>query len=53
MDDKFRKIVALKNTMETIFQTLLDDFGDKKNLVDDLSIGVKALCHEDITTLKI
>jgi hypothetical protein len=47
-DEKSRKIVDLEQTMETIFQDLVDDFGDKKDLVDDLVKEVKVLSHENV-----
>jgi hypothetical protein len=37
--------------METIFQNLVDAFGNKTNLVDDLMKEVKILSHEN-TALK-
>jgi cell division septum initiation protein DivIVA len=35
--------------METIFQDLVDDFGNKVDLVDDLVKEVKTLSHKKIT----
>lgn len=52
MDEKSWKIYTLENTMESIFQNLVDKFEDKKYLVDDLEEEVKTLSHEDIVDLK-
>ena len=38
--------------MENIFQNLVDEFGDKTNLIDDLEIEVKALSHNENVVLK-
>jgi regulator of replication initiation timing len=35
--------------METIFQDLVDDFGDKTNIVDDIVKEVKSLSHENVS----
>jgi adenine C2-methylase RlmN of 23S rRNA A2503 and tRNA A37 len=35
-DEKSRKNFDLKQTMETIFQDLVDDFSNKKDIVDDM-----------------
>jgi cell division protein FtsB len=35
--------------METIFQDLVDDFGNKTDLVDDLVKEVKTLSHENVS----
>jgi hypothetical protein len=49
-DEKSRKIVDLEQTMETIFQDLVDDFGDKTNFVDDLVKEMKSLSHENASS---
>lgn len=51
-DDKSRKVFDLERTMETIFQDLLDDYGTKTNLVDDLEKEVKTLSHTENIVLK-
>ena len=51
MDEKSKKIAALENTMETIFQDLMDE-GDKTYIVEDLEEEVKASPHIDFTTLR-
>jgi hypothetical protein len=51
-DENSRNIFHLEKTMETIFQDLVDDFSDKKDLVDDLVKEVKVLSHENVS-LKI
>jgi hypothetical protein len=38
--------------METIFQDLVDDFGNKTNLVNDLMKEVKTLSHAKNVSLK-
>jgi hypothetical protein len=48
-DEKSRKIVDQAQTMETIFQDPVDDFGDKTDLVDDLVMEVKYLSHENVS----
>jgi hypothetical protein len=35
--------------METIFQDLVDQFGDKNDFVDDLTKEVKTLSHENVS----
>lgn len=51
MDEKSKKVDALDNTIETVFQNLLDDFLDKKNLVDDLEDEVKTLSRIEHASL--
>lgn len=51
-DDKSRKNFDLERTMETIFQDLVDDYGTKTNLVDDLEKEVKTLSHTENIVLK-
>jgi len=50
-DEKSSKI-DLEETMEAIFQDLVDDFGNKIDLFDDLVKEVKTLYHEN-ASLKI
>jgi len=38
--------------METIFQNIVDEFGEKPNLVDDLEEKAKALSHAENVALK-
>ena len=52
MNEKSRKIFSLENTMKTIFQNLMDCFGDKRDLVEDIEEEVKALPHIEIIDLK-
>ena len=52
MDEISRKIVSLENTIKNIFQNLVDEFGDKTNLIDDLEIEVKYLSHAKNVVLK-
>ena len=52
MDEISRNIVSLANTMENIFRNLVDEFGDKTNLIDDLKIEVKYLSHAKNVVLK-
>jgi hypothetical protein len=51
-DEKSRKVFDLERTMETIFQDLVDDFGNKTDLVDDLMKEVKTLSHTENVVLK-
>jgi hypothetical protein len=46
-DEKSRIFFYLKQTMETIFQDLVDDFGNKIDLVNNLMKEVKTLSHEN------
>lgn len=38
--------------MEIIFQNILDEFGDKKNIFDDMVDEVKTLSHTELDALK-
>jgi chromosome segregation ATPase len=51
-DEKSRKVFYLERTMETIFQDLVDEFGTKTDLVDDLEKEVKNLSHTENVVLK-
>ena len=43
MDEKYRKIVALENTMKNIFQNLVDEIGDKIDLIDYFDVKFKVV----------
>jgi hypothetical protein len=51
-DEKSRKVFDLKRTMETIFQDLVDEFGTKSDLVNDLEKAVKIVSHTENVVLK-
>jgi chromosome segregation ATPase len=51
-DEKSRKVFDLERTMETIFQDLVDEFGTKSDLVNDLEKEVKNLSHTENVVLK-
>jgi hypothetical protein len=51
-DEKSGKIVDLEQTMETIFQHLVDDFSDKTDLVDNLVKEVKIISLENVALKK-
>jgi len=38
--------------METIFQNIVDEFGDKLDVVDDVEEKVKSLSHDEDVGLK-
>jgi hypothetical protein len=48
-DEKSKKLVHLEQTMDNIFQELVDDFGDNIDLVDDLVKEVRVLSHENVS----
>jgi regulator of replication initiation timing len=48
-DEKYRKYFYLENTMETIFQDLVNDFHNKIDLVDDLVKEVKSISQENVS----
>jgi hypothetical protein len=53
VDEKFRRVSSLERTMDFFFQTVVDEFQDKNELLEDIEEEFKSLPHSEIVSLQM